>query len=74
MCSNAIFALVWAPATKNQWTHGQDGFVFRNYPLAKSKNARGFGSGLYSFTVGQHVPSFPELGNAPRVALARALA
>jgi hypothetical protein len=34
-------------------------------PPEKSKNARGFGSGLYNFIVDQHAPSFPEFGGAP---------
>jgi internalin A len=34
MRSNAIFMLVWAPATENRRTHEHKGFVFRNYPLA----------------------------------------
>src|SRR3984893_3624583 len=34
MRSNAIFALIWAPATEDQRIHEHDGFVFRNYPLA----------------------------------------
>lgn len=32
--SNAIFMLVWAPATEDQRLHEYGGIIFRNYPLA----------------------------------------